>query len=160
MAWHFAILGSPMSKILTQETFMKKLGIILLLTLTSLIANAQSELVDPTTEDTQNLCLNFNDRSEGFIKCQAHVKNAIDQLRLSYIVYYVSDHTNETLNKEKLQKLVSSAQAYHPNILSRSVAKAINSVANLNELKELMFMDLDTAILPIYRSTPIVELTK
>lgn len=136
---------------------MKKLGLIMLLTLTSFLAQAESQ--DPTSEKAQNLCFEFNNRSEGYIKCRAKVNILIEQIRLDYIVYYVSDHTNENLNKVKLQNLVNSAAVYHPLIISKSVAQAINSVADLEKLKELLSLDLDAAIFAIYNSTPIVEPT-
>lgn len=137
---------------------MKKLGLILVLTLTSMMAHA--ELVDPTIQDTQNLCGAFMARNEARVMCQAQIAVAIDQIRLNYIVEYVSDYTNETLNKDTLAKLVSSTQSHYPDIITRSVANKINSVTDLNEFKSVMFDQSDAAIYPMYNSTPLFRFTK
>lgn len=107
---------------------------------------ANAELVAPTTEDTQKHCRAFISRGEAGVKCQAGVAIVIDQLRLSYIVEYVTDYEKETFNKDTLKMLVETTRYHHPNIISQTVANKINSVANLDEFKSLMLELLNEAI--------------
>lgn len=143
---------------------MKKLGLILLLTLTSMMAHAGSQetmesilinQANRTNEQIQAVCSVFDSRSDARAVCLAKIAVVRDQLRLNYIVEYVSDYEKQTFNKRVLTELVSTVQSYYPNIITRSVANKINSVKDLNEFETLMLDELDAAILPMYNSTPL-----
>ncbi len=77
----------------------------------------------------------------------------IEKSQAEKIEMYISDGSGN-LDTSKLQDLLTKANADNPNAITDSVIKMIKTAKTPNEVRELLFDPLDTAIEPLYKSLP------